>query len=111
LLAGEAFHLYNNRITEEVFDPRVVGYAYCRPEALRGGTAAENAARLKKTLAGHSEPLDHTVHLNAAWGLVAAGRAETVMDGLLLAQDAVSSGRATAKLQALIEATGGFVER
>lgn len=101
-------HILNdNRITHETFDPRSVGYAYCPSADLKGGTAAENAARLKRTLAGDSHALDHAVHLNAAWGLVAAGRVFGIMDGLLMAQDAVSSGRAYAKLEALSEATQG----
>lgn len=101
-------HILNdNRITHETFNPRATGYAYCPSEDLKGGTAAENAARLKRTLAGDSHALDHVVHLNAAWGLVAAGKVSGIMDGLLMAQDAISSGRAYAKLEALIEATQG----
>lgn len=85
------------------FDPRDSGYAFCVASDLRGGSAKENAQRLKKTLKGHSEPLDHMVHINAAWALVAAGKANHFMDGLLLAQEAISSGRAYEKLEALIE--------
>lgn len=85
------------------FDPRDSGYAFCLASDLRGGSAKENAQRLKKTLKGHSEPLDHMVHINAAWALVVAGKVSCFMDGLLLAQDAISSGRAYEKLEALIE--------
>lgn len=85
------------------FDPRDSGYPFCLASDLRGGSAKENAQRLQKTLKGHSEPLDHMVHINAAWALVAAGKANHFMDGLLLAQDAISSGRAYEKLEALIE--------
>lgn len=97
--------LKDGSITDFVFDPRQSGYAYCRDEDLLGGTAEENAARLKKCLKGHSEPLDHTVHINAAWGLIAAGRAEGFMDALIQAQESISSGGAYEKLQALIEKT------
>ena len=47
------------------FDPRESGYDFCRPEDLLGGSAEENAERLRKCLKGHSMPLDHMVHINA----------------------------------------------
>lgn len=95
--------LKNGHVHRFDFDPRDSGYAFCSVADLRGGSVSENAQRLKKTLKGHSEPLDHMVHINAAWALVAAGKGETFMDGLLLAQDSISSGRAYEKLEALIE--------
>ncbi len=97
--------LKEGMIIESFFDPRESGYAYCHDADLNGGTPEENAARLKKCLKGHSEPLDHTVHINAAWGFMAAGKAKNFMDGLLMAQDSISSGRAYQKLEALIEFT------
>lgn len=93
--------LYDNRITNDVFDPRVSGYQYCRKDDLAGGHAQDNAIRLVATLKGHSLPLDHVVHINAAWGLIAAGKASDFMDALLMAQESISSGRAFAKLESL----------
>lgn len=97
--------LQQGEIQDFEFDPRQSGYAYCRSEDLMGTTPQENAERLKICLKGHSEPVDHVVHINAAWGLMAAGQAEHFMDALLMAQDSVSSGRAYQKLEQLIEAT------
>lgn len=97
--------LQNGKIQNLNFDPRESGYAFCTEKDLRGGTEQENAIRLKTCLKGHSQPLDHVVHINAAWGLMAAGRAQSFMDGLLLAQQAISSGRAFRKLEDLIEAS------
>lgn len=92
------------RVEEFEFDPWTAsGYPRCTLADLRGGTPEENAARLKKSLKGHSEPVDHVIHINAAWGFVVAGKAATFMDGLLLAQDSISSGRAYRKLEELAE--------
>lgn len=93
LIAGE--------IRQFVFDPRESGYAYCQEVELKGGRPSENAARLRRCLKGHSQPLDHVVHINAAWGLVAAGKASSFMEGLILAQQSISSGAAYRKLEEL----------
>lgn len=97
--------LHKNKIVHETFDPHSVGYGFCRPADLRGGTAADNAARLKKMLKGHSQPIDHCVHLNAALAIQVYGRATDFTEALLMAQESVSSGRAYEKLEALIEIT------
>lgn len=97
--------LKNECIENFIFDPRESGYEYCVPGDLVGGTSSQNADRLKLSLKGHSRPLDHVVHINAAWGFVVAEKADTFLDGLLMAQDSISSGRAYQKLEALIEAT------
>ncbi|MBI2339002.1 MAG: anthranilate phosphoribosyltransferase [Deltaproteobacteria bacterium] len=95
--------LKEGKIFNKAFDPRSVGYPFCRPEALRGGTAEENAHRLRKMLSGHSQAVDHCVHLNAALALMVAGKAADFREGLLLAQESISSGRAYEKLEALVE--------
>lgn len=97
--------LHKNKIVFDTFDPHSVGYGFCRPADLRGGTAAENAARMKKMLKGHSQPIDHCVHLNAALAIQVYGRATDFTEALLMAQESVASGRAYEKLEALIEIT------
>lgn len=102
-----AIRLASGRTEEFTFDPWVAsGYPRCSLDDLRGGTPEENATRLKKSLKGHSEPVDHVIHINAAWGFVVAGKAASFMDGLLLAQDSISSGRAYRKLEELAEFHG-----
>lgn len=93
----------SGKISEETFDPAEVGYAPCTPESLQGGDAAANARRLRKTLKGHSEPIDHCVHLNAALGILTYGLAADFKDALLLVQESISSGKAFEKLERLIE--------
>lgn len=92
-----------DQIIEDSFDPQTVGYAYCTPESLQGGDAIANARRLKKVLKGHSEPVDHCVHLNAALALKAYGRVSDMKEGLLVVQESISSGKAFEKLERLIE--------
>lgn len=101
--------LCGGQITQEHFDPwRETGYPRCDIRDLAGSTSAENADRLKRCLKGHSQAIDHVVHINAAWGFVAAGRVRDFMEGLLLAQQSVSSGAAYHKMEELGRVSKSF---
>jgi anthranilate phosphoribosyltransferase len=76
---------------------------------LKGGDAAQNAARVREVLDGASGPARNVVLLNAGAGLFIAGRCESVRSGIALAADAIDSGRARALLAALA-ATSHAVE-
>lgn len=93
-------------IKEFIFDPwKESGYPHATILDLKGGTPSENALRIRRSLKGHSEPVDHVIHINAAWGFIVAGKAESFMDGLILAQDSISSGKAYRKLEEFVEAS------
>lgn len=101
---AQVSQLKAGEIQSFVFDPwQESGYPKCDLKDLQGGTPEENANRMRKCLKGHSEPLDHVVHINAAWGFIACGRADSFMDGLLLAQQSISSGKAHQKLEEFVE--------
>jgi anthranilate phosphoribosyltransferase len=75
--------------------------------ALRGGSAAENAAALSDLLDGkaHNSAYESIVNLNAGAALMVAGKARTLADGFDLAKDALRAGRARRALDALIAIT------
>jgi anthranilate phosphoribosyltransferase len=81
--------------------PEDAGLAPAPREALRGGSAAENAAIVEAVLRGERGPRRDVVCLNAAAALVAAGAAPDLRAGVLLAQAAIDDGRAVGRLQAL----------
>lgn len=68
-----------------------------------GGTAAENAEMVRSVLTGDSGPRTDIVLLNAAAGMVVAGLADDIGVGVDLAREAISSGRAAAVLDRLVE--------
>jgi anthranilate phosphoribosyltransferase len=72
-----------------------------RPEDLKGGDAAANAAITVEVLRGGSGPRRDIVLLNAAAGLVAAGKAKDFRDGIRVAAESIDSGAAMQKLEAL----------
>jgi anthranilate phosphoribosyltransferase len=77
---------------------------------IRGGDAAENAVISTRVLNGEDSPYRHTVALNAAAALVAAGRAQSIGDGLAIAQEAIASGAARAAVDAYVAFSNAPVE-
>lgn len=76
-----------------------------RFEELIGGDAAANAEITKGVLAGSNGARRKIILLNAALAIVAGGVAETVRDGIRIAEDCIDSGAAMRKLKDLIELT------
>lgn len=95
----------DGKVTLDELDPRSLGLAVCSIDALKGGDPMENAAITRAILGGEKSPRRDAVALNAAGALVAAGRGDW-KSALAQAQDAIASGAAAARLQALISATG-----
>lgn len=75
------------------------------PEDLAGGDPAQNAAILREILAGAQSPRRDVVLINAGAALVCAGKAPRLEDGIRLAGEAIDSGAALAKLDALVRYT------
>jgi anthranilate phosphoribosyltransferase len=70
---------------------------------IAGGDAALNARLIREILEGKKSARRDVVLLNAAAALVAAGRANHLRDATPLAAQAIDSGAAAAKLEALIK--------
>jgi anthranilate phosphoribosyltransferase len=92
----------DGEVREWELDPRDLGIEPSTPEALRGGTPAENATIIRAVIEGEPGPRRDAVLLNAAGALVAAGLVEDFTDGLALAAETVDSGAAHGRLEALI---------
>ncbi|HYN35415.1 MAG TPA: anthranilate phosphoribosyltransferase [Actinomycetota bacterium] len=88
--------------TSEV-DPTHLGFERAPLDAVKGGTAEENAAAIRAVLAGERGPRRDIVVLNTAAGLVAAGLAADMSEGVQLASQAIDSGSASDALDKLIE--------
>jgi anthranilate phosphoribosyltransferase len=74
-------------------------------EDISGGDAATNATIIREILRGEKSARRDVVLLNAAAALVAAGRADHLVDTLLLAEKSIDSGAAAQKLEALVNFT------
>jgi anthranilate phosphoribosyltransferase len=89
-------------ISEWRVDPVALGFAPATMEDLRGGDAAVNSAVIRSVLGGERSARRDIAVLNAAAGLVVAGRADDLGAGVELAADSIDSGRAGDVLDALV---------
>ena len=87
--------------------PEDVGLKQIKPDALRGGDAKENAQALLDVLKGRQGPYRDVAILNAAAGLIVAGRAKDLTHAAELATKSVDSGEAEGRLDRLIAVSNG----
>lgn len=85
--------------------PEQFGLTRCQIGALKGGDADANAKIVKAVLAGEKGPRRDIVLLNAAYALIAAGKATTPAEGIKLATESIDSGRALQQVEKLAELT------
>ncbi len=97
--------LVDGETKEWTLDPAELGLPPARVRDVAGGTREENAALVRRVLAGEPGPRRDIVILNAAAGLLAAGRARDVTHGLELAAGAIDDGTAARSLELLIAAS------
>jgi anthranilate phosphoribosyltransferase len=89
-------------VTRREIDPLDFGVPRCSSADLAGGTPEENAVVVREILAGAPGPKRDAVLLNAAGAVAAAGRAAGLEEGYHLAAEAVDSGAAAERLEALV---------
>jgi len=87
--------------------PEDVGVARAMPEMLRGGDADQNARALLDVLRGKKGAFRDVALMNAAAGLVVAGRAKDLKQGFALAAKSTDSGEAEGRLDRLIAVSNG----
>jgi anthranilate phosphoribosyltransferase len=92
----------DGEVHERTIEPEELGVEPCRPEELRGGPPAENAAAIREVLAGAPGARREAILLNAAGAIAAGGHAEDLREGLALARTAVDSGAAAERLDQLV---------
>jgi anthranilate phosphoribosyltransferase len=94
--------LENGSVRSFEITPEDVGLPRVKPEALRGGDATANAQALTEVLKGKKNAFRDVAVLNAAAGLMVAGRAKELKQAVALAEKSVDSGEAEGRLQRLI---------
>jgi anthranilate phosphoribosyltransferase len=95
-------------VHERTIDPVDLGIARCAPEELRGGSPAENAAVIRAVFSGAEQGAKRdAILLNAAGAIAAGGHADDLREGLEAARQAVDSGAAAERLDALVAFSHG----
>lgn len=103
--ATHVSELWNGSVRTYLVQPEEFGLPRTRLEELSGGDGAANAAIAREVLSGEKGRRREIVLLNAAAALLAADKAEDFPSGLALAAESIDSGRARAKLEALVRFT------
>jgi anthranilate phosphoribosyltransferase len=93
--------LARGAIGEFEVDPVSLGLAHTDRSAIAGGSALQNAKRIRAVLGGEPGPARDIVVLNAAAALVVADAARTLEEGVSKAREAIDRGTAAAKLAEL----------
>ncbi|PRD39919.1 UNVERIFIED_CONTAM: trpD [Trichonephila clavipes] len=99
--------LENGAIREFEISPEDAGLPVHPFEAILGGTPQENGAAFRRLLEGEEGAYRDAVLLNSAAALVVAGRATGLPAGVEMAREAIDSGRALQKVEALVALTNG----
>ena len=85
-----------------VITPEQFGLQRCTKQDLVGGTPAENAEITKAILSGEKGPKRDAVLMNAGAALYIGGKAESLAEGVKLAEEIIDSGKAMTTLEKLI---------
>ncbi len=89
----------------ETYEVQPAGFGFsAKTEELIGGDPVENARIVRELLDGAKGPKRDILLLNAAFAIMAAGKADTPPEGIALAEESIDSGAARDKLDALVAA-------
>jgi anthranilate phosphoribosyltransferase len=95
------WEIHDGKVEARTLEPGDFAVQTASTDDLRGGDRQENLEIANAVLAGARGPQRDIVLVNAAAALVAAGRAETFLEGMALGVVSIDSGAARGKVAAL----------
>lgn len=98
----------DGKIDNFFLTPEDFGLKRSDVKELLGGDKDENAKILLQILKGEKGPKRDIVLINSAAALVVAGRIEDFKEGVMIASEAIDSGRAMRKLEEIIKVTNSL---
>jgi anthranilate phosphoribosyltransferase len=99
----EMRELVDGEVKSFTISPEDFGFFSESASKIQGGDAAANAGIIEKVCRGERGPCRDVVVLNAAPAIVAGGAADSLKEGIRLAEHSIDSGAALKKLQDLRE--------
>jgi anthranilate phosphoribosyltransferase len=104
----QVFEVVGQEVKSYSIKPEDAGLGRVPLDAVKSGTPAENAARMRAIFAGERCPQRDYVLINAAAALLTVGCAQDLKDGARLAAEAIDSGAAARLLDAYVDCTNSF---
>lgn len=97
--------LRNGTVTTYDIHPSDLGLGTYSLDEMIGGDPAKNAEIIRRVLQGEKGAYRDVVLANAGACIYVSGLAESIREGVVIAQEAIDSGKAFAKLEQLIHTT------
>ena len=101
--ATKVCEIKNGKFYSYKIRPEDFGFERCNKEELVGGSPNENAESTLSILNGVKGAKRNAVVLNAGAALYLGGKADSIKDGVRLAEDIIDSGKAKKKLEDFIK--------
>ncbi|MGL5433882.1 MAG: anthranilate phosphoribosyltransferase [Lachnospiraceae bacterium] len=92
----------NGQFTSYEITPEQFGFERCSKEELAGGDPQQNAVITRGILAGEKGPKRDAVLINSGAAIYLAGKADSIAEGIRIAEDMIDSGKAMQQLEKLI---------
>jgi anthranilate phosphoribosyltransferase len=99
------YEVKGNNVTSKTIDPSKFGFKKAAPKALYGGNAHDNAKIIMEIMHGKKGAQRDIVVFNSAFVLYTAGRVKSIAKGIIMAEEAIDSGKAKNSLENLIKET------
>jgi anthranilate phosphoribosyltransferase len=97
------WEVHNDVVHSYTISPDELDLPWVPLEDIKGGDRAENALILRRLFQGERGPIRDVVLLNSAATLMVGGKAQDLKDGIGLASEAIDSGEALRRMEALVE--------
>lgn len=93
----------DGRVTTYEVTPEEFGFVRVPLEDLKGGDGVQNAEITKRILSGEKSSKRDITILNAGAAIYIAGHADSIQEGIRLAEESIDSGKAAAVLFELVK--------
>ncbi|MNU64382.1 Anthranilate phosphoribosyltransferase [compost metagenome] len=101
------YEIKGQTVSRSLWEPQSIGLKYVDIEELKGGTVLDNVSILHMLFEGSRQvsAIRQVTCVNAGAALMISGLADNLREGYWMAEETISSGKAGAKLQELVNSS------